>query len=62
MADEILYQAGVHPGCPVGKLTEGKVEKVWEWMMEVCRIAVEVDANHAKFPEGKGTINSALAV
>jgi formamidopyrimidine-DNA glycosylase len=52
VADEILYQAGVHPGSPVKKLSDEQVEKVWRMMIEVCRTAVEVNANHARFPKG----------
>lgn len=52
MADEILFQARVHPGKRVGELTEGEREGVWREMKSVVGKACEVDANHAKFPKG----------
>ena len=53
VADEILYQSRVHPACPVGKLSEEAKEAVWREMKVVVDTAVEVNANHAKFPKGE---------
>lgn len=55
VADEILYQSRVHPACPVGKLSEEAKEAVWREMKVVVDTAVEVNANHAKFPKGEST-------
>lgn len=52
VADEILYQARVHPACPVGMLTEEQKEAVWREMRNVVVTAVEVNADHRKFPKG----------
>jgi formamidopyrimidine-DNA glycosylase len=57
VADEVLYQAKVHPACPVGKLGEEGKEAVWREMKRVVDIAVEANANHAKFPKGESVVS-----
>ena len=52
VADEILFQARVHPACPVGKLSDVAKEGVWREMKTVVDTAVGVNANHSKFPKG----------
>lgn len=51
VADEVLYHAGVHPEQRCRTLSEEQVEKVWKWTSEICRIAVDVNADDEKFPE-----------
>ncbi|KAH8083725.1 Formamidopyrimidine-DNA glycosylase N-terminal domain-containing protein [Filobasidium floriforme] len=51
VADEILYQARVHPACPVGKMSDEMKEGIWREMKVVVDTAVEANANHAKFPK-----------
>lgn len=52
VADEALYAARIHPACPVGKLNEQEVERLWNALRDVCKTAVDVDARHKHFPRG----------
>ncbi|KAL1688371.1 hypothetical protein GGG16DRAFT_60171, partial [Schizophyllum commune] len=51
VADEILYHARVHPERRCNTLTEEELDAVHRWTGDVCRIAVEADADAEKFPE-----------
>lgn len=51
VADEILYHAHVHPETRCNGLTEEQIAKLHEQTSEVCRIAIEVNADDSKFPE-----------
>lgn len=51
VADEVLFQARLHPALPVSAMTDEDVGRLYEQIREVPRIAVEVDANHSKFPK-----------
>ncbi|KAL1675482.1 hypothetical protein EV122DRAFT_253853 [Schizophyllum commune] len=51
VADEILYHARVHPERRCNTLTGEELDAVYKWMGEVCRIAVEADADSDKFPK-----------
>lgn len=51
VADEVLYHARVHPEQRCNTLSEEQVERVWKWTVEVCRVAVEANADDTKFPE-----------
>lgn len=51
VADEVLYHARVHPEQRCRTLSEEQVGSVWKWTSEVCRIAVDVNADDEKFPE-----------
>jgi formamidopyrimidine-DNA glycosylase len=51
VADEILHLARVHPATPAGMLTDEQVEAMWTSMKEVVNTAVEVNADHSKFPK-----------
>jgi formamidopyrimidine-DNA glycosylase len=57
VADEILYQARVHPACPVGKMSDEMKEGIWREMKVVVDTAVGVNVNHAKFPKGKFSLS-----
>lgn len=50
VADEVLYHARVHPEQRCRTLSEEQVGSVWKWTSEVCRIAVDVNADDGKFP------------
>lgn len=50
--DEILYHARVHPEERCNVLTESQLEALHKQTAEVCRIAVEANADDSKFPEG----------
>ncbi|KAH9945593.1 AtMMH-1 [Amylocystis lapponica] len=51
VADEILYHARVHPEERCNALTDSKLETLHTQTAEVCRIAVEADADDSKFPD-----------
>lgn len=51
VADEILYHAHIHPEERCNGLTDEQIEKLHEHTSEVCRIAVEVNADDSKFPD-----------
>jgi formamidopyrimidine-DNA glycosylase len=49
-ADEILFQAGLHPETPVNKLDEIKVKELYKAMYEVLKTVVDSQADPEKFP------------
>ena len=49
-SDEILYQAKVHPEQRCNTLLETQVEALHREVADVCRIAVEANADIAKYP------------
>ncbi|KAJ3557688.1 hypothetical protein NM688_g1337 [Phlebia brevispora] len=51
VADEILYHARVHPEHRCNTLSDENLENLHQSMVDVCRIAVEVNADDSKFPE-----------
>ncbi|CAD6579636.1 MAG: hypothetical protein TREMPRED_002533 [Tremellales sp. Tagirdzhanova-0007] len=51
VADEILYQARIHPACPVPKLSEQNVKDLHYHIRNVPLIAVGVNADSKHFPE-----------
>ncbi|ORX38520.1 hypothetical protein BD324DRAFT_577737, partial [Kockovaella imperatae] len=51
VADEILYQARLHPACPVPSLNDDQIESLHRQIREVPQKAVDVNAEHKKFPE-----------
>lgn len=51
VADEVLYHARVHPEQRCNALSGVQVESIWKWTSEVCRVAVEANADDEKFPE-----------
>lgn len=52
VADEILYQAAIHPACPVPHLSPADIERLHHWIRTIPEIAVSVNADHKRFPEG----------
>lgn len=51
MADEILYQARLHPKKKVDEMSEQDIEDVFEAMKKVIEVAIENDAHYSDFPE-----------
>lgn len=50
MADDILYQAKIHPNKKVQDMTEKDVETVFDAMKNVIEVAIEHDAHYSDFP------------
>ena len=51
MADEILYQARIHPNKKVENMTDEDIEKVFDAMKKVIETAIEHDAHYSDFPK-----------
>jgi formamidopyrimidine-DNA glycosylase len=50
IADELLFQAGIHPEKPANQLTEREVQALHAATQEVLRTAIEKEARYADFP------------
>jgi formamidopyrimidine-DNA glycosylase len=50
-ADEILFQAGIHPRKKAGDLKEEELVHVYKIMRDVLKTAVEADADISKLPD-----------
>ena len=51
VADEVLYQAHLHPEQLVAKLGEQQLKELHDALKEVVRVAVEARADSDKFPQ-----------
>ncbi|KAK8861728.1 hypothetical protein IAR55_002551 [Kwoniella newhampshirensis] len=51
VADEVLYQARIHPACPVPSLSEQNIEDLHHQLRAVPLTAVSVNADSKQFPE-----------
>ncbi len=51
MADEILYQAQIHPKTKVEDMDENALRKVFDAMKEVIEVAIKHDAHYDDFPK-----------
>ena len=51
MADEILYQAQMHPEKKVADMTDKDIEKIFAAMKKVIETAIKHDAHYVDFPE-----------
>lgn len=49
--NRILYQARIHPACPIPALTEDDLRRLHHWIRKVPEVAVGVNADSMKFPE-----------
>lgn len=49
-ADEILFQAGIHPKTKVNRLSNGELKKLFSKIKEVLSTAVDLNADVDKFP------------
>jgi len=52
MADEILYQAKMHPKKKVEDMTEKDMENIFAAMKKVIEVAIENEAHYSDFPKG----------
>ncbi|RKP40296.1 hypothetical protein BJ085DRAFT_9292, partial [Dimargaris cristalligena] len=50
IADEILYQSGVHPARPTRSLTTAELTRLHQWTARVCQVAVDCNADKDRFP------------
>ncbi len=50
-ADEILFQARIHPKQPTGRLKEPQIKDIYEQMVRVLETAIEKHADTDKFPD-----------
>ncbi|EIN13470.1 AtMMH-1 [Punctularia strigosozonata HHB-11173 SS5] len=50
VADEILYHSRIHPEQRCHTLSELQLERLHTHTRQVCRVAVDADADHTKFP------------
>ncbi len=51
MADEILYQAKLHPKVKVEHMSTDDIETVFKAMKKVIEVAIENDAHYSDFPK-----------
>ena len=51
VADEVLYQARIHPSTPANKLSPEQVSKLVEVIAYVLGTAVALDARNEDFPK-----------
>lgn len=51
VADEILYQARIHPEQAGKTLTEQETETLYKTLVEICEFVVQVEGNTQKFPD-----------
>jgi len=51
IADEVLYQAGVHPSTKCSAMSEAQLDAVFCKVLEVCSFACEVNADSDSFPK-----------
>ena len=49
--DEVLYHARVHPEQRANSLPESQIRALHQQIRHVCTFAVEVNADHTKFPD-----------
>lgn len=52
VADEVLFQAGIHPEQKPNILEDAKLATLHQKIKYVCETAVSVDADASQFPEG----------
>lgn len=51
VADEVLYQSGIHPSVPCKNLPEATVLLLGNNLMDICRVACECTCSFKSFPE-----------
>jgi formamidopyrimidine-DNA glycosylase len=51
MVDEILYQARIHPTLKPSDMSTAQLAELHSQIDVITRTAVEVEADHTKFPE-----------
>ncbi|MEO8399624.1 MAG: DNA-formamidopyrimidine glycosylase [Ignavibacteriaceae bacterium] len=50
-SDEILFQAGIHPGLSIKKIKENEFKNIYNKMNSVLKKAISVKADENKFPK-----------
>jgi formamidopyrimidine-DNA glycosylase len=51
MADDILYQAQIHPKHKVDDMTDKHIKAVFDALKNVIEVAIDKDAHYADFPD-----------
>ncbi|KAK0342877.1 hypothetical protein LTR91_016348 [Friedmanniomyces endolithicus] len=51
VADEVMYQATLHPEQYSNTFDDGQVERLHKALMDVCTLAVETNADSSQFPD-----------
>ncbi|MGM0587168.1 MAG: Fpg/Nei family DNA glycosylase [Bacteroidota bacterium] len=51
MADEMVYQAGLHPKSKVGKLSDQDIEHLYDQMHQVCEVRIQTKTDPALLPD-----------
>ncbi|AZQ44092.1 Fpg/Nei family DNA glycosylase [Nonlabens ponticola] len=51
LADEVLYQAKIHPQLKVADMSEERIEHLHKTMQEVIEVTIEHDAHYSDFPD-----------
>ncbi|KAK0268343.1 hypothetical protein LTR35_015637 [Friedmanniomyces endolithicus] len=51
VADEVMYQARLHPEQYSNTFDDGQVERLQKALMDVCTLAVETNADSSQFPD-----------
>ncbi|MFA0962099.1 Fpg/Nei family DNA glycosylase [Roseivirga sp. BDSF3-8] len=51
IADDVLFQIGMHPEKPANELTKDEVEKVYNKLQDILKLAIEKDAHYSEFPD-----------
>lgn len=51
IADEVLYQARIHPACRASSLSSAQVGVLYKTLRRVCLFACSVDAESSRFPK-----------
>jgi len=49
--DEILYHARIHPETKCNTLSADELKELHQWIRQVCKTAVAVNADDSKFPD-----------
>ena len=50
VADEVLFDAGIHPGRPVKSLSDEEVEKLRKSIEKIVNAAIEAKSDHRNYP------------
>lgn len=50
-SDEILFQAGIHPGSQINKLDDGQLKTIFAKIKEVIEVAISKDVDPDRFPD-----------
>ncbi|KAG5183570.1 Formamidopyrimidine-DNA glycosylase H2TH domain-containing protein [Tribonema minus] len=51
VADEVCYQAGIHPGSPCNTLSAEQISQLHEALIQVVTVACEANADSDKYPK-----------